>query len=311
MIDLDDFLASMNTFAIGGTVVAASPISHGDGTLGTTTTVRRMRVVQPDGSVQDVPIVSGNGVRGRLRRVSGEMLWREASRPRLSAAQHAQLLRDPQSQSEHLLTSGEFRTIYQGGSLTKAQKRMASTQVTRIRELLPHMSLFGWSGGGRIVEGRSKVSALIPLCDETAHILDATVAGSFWERLDVMEFSRMEDTIRSTRANQIAVGLGENLDDDTDQMRFATQVIAAGTPMAWAIKAEDATSLEAAWVRVLLTRWALDDATVGGRSAAGLGKLKLDGLTGDWRASQDDADMIGDHFSSNKDEIQEAITWLG
>lgn len=276
------------TWSLSGTVRAVSPISHGDGHLGTTTMVRTIRVVQPGGSVASVPAVSGNAVRGRLRRISADMAWRHAGMPDLTPAQ--------------------FRVLYQGGSLTKSQKRLPSEQVAHIRRVNPHLALFGWSGGGRIVEGRSKIREMIPLCDETSHILNVTDPGSFWDRLDVMEFSRMEDTTRSHRQDRIADPAAV-VDDDSDQMRYAVQVIAAGTRLAWGFGLEDPTAAEVAWTRLLLTLWAAEGATVGGRSAAGLGRLALDDM-GEWMATGDDMDVIAGHAAAHGSDMKETLSWL-
>ena len=280
--------ATPRTWSLSGTVRAVSPISHGDGHLGTTTLIRTVKVVQPDGSVANVPAVSGNAVRGRLRRISADMAWRHAGRPGLTPAQ--------------------VRVLYQGGSLTKSQKRMPSEQVAVIRRVCPHLALFGWSGGGRIVEGRSKVREMIPLCEETAHILPTTEPGSFWDRLDVMEFSRMEDTVRSIRQDRIG-DAAEVVDDDSDQMRYAVQVIAAGTRLAWGVGVEDPSPAEVAWLRMLLSLWAGEGATVGGRSAAGFGRLALDDM-GEWMASALDMDVLARHAAEHEAGAAEALSWL-
>lgn len=276
------------TWSLSGSVLATAPIIHGDGVLGTTTTIRTVRVVQPDGTTADVPAVSGNAVRGRLRRISADLAWEHAGKP--------------------LLTPAAFRTLYQGGNLTKNQKRIPSETVTAIRSAVPHLSLFGWAGGGRIIEGRSSVAGMVPLCDETAHILDDTMPGSFWERLDVMEHSRMEDTIRSTRQDRLDPTF-EVAAEDSTQMRFGVQVIAAGTRLAWAFSVFDPTPAEIAHARLTLTLWAADGATVGGRAAAGFGRLRLDRM-GEWVAGGDDLDVLASHHKANTGSIAKAFQCL-
>ncbi|MCZ4590637.1 hypothetical protein O4328_44720 [Rhodococcus opacus] len=51
-----------------------SPISHRGELIGTTAICRRMKVLQPDGSVELVPVISGNSFRGVLRRIGEELL---------------------------------------------------------------------------------------------------------------------------------------------------------------------------------------------------------------------------------------------
>lgn len=265
-----------------GTVTAVTPIQHGDGVLGTTTLVRTIRVVQPDGSTVAVPAVAGNAVRGRLRRVSADVLHTALGHPTLTAAQ--------------------FRTLYQGGELSKRHTRVSSDDVAATREAIPHLALWGWAGGGRLVEGRLRVQHMIPLCDETAHILPDTVPGSMWDRLDVIEMSRMEDTIRSPRQRHVS---GDPDDGDTSQMRFGVQVIAAGTTLAWGIGIDDPSPVEEAWLRVVLAAW---DTTVGGRASAGMGRLDLAGMRIPAPGDTDDK-LIADRLDGV--DLGRVLAWLG
>ena len=63
-------------------IYALSSISHKDDSTSTTTALfRREEVIQPDGTGELVPIISGNSFRGTLRRI-GEELLRERARLR-------------------------------------------------------------------------------------------------------------------------------------------------------------------------------------------------------------------------------------
>lgn len=57
-----------------GTLTATSSIAHGGQTRGITTLLRREMIRQPDGVLAQVPIISGNALRGRLRRIGEELL---------------------------------------------------------------------------------------------------------------------------------------------------------------------------------------------------------------------------------------------
>lgn len=295
---------------LAGTVTALSPIQHGDGTMGTTNMVRTMRVVQPDGTTARVPLVSGNGVRGRLRRVSADLLWRQLGMP--------------------LLSSEVFAMIHSGGALTKMSSRINAAKVRQIRDTIPHLSVWGWAGGTRILEGRLRVANMLLACAETAHLTDID-GPSMWDQLDVVSFSRLEERPRShASTDQIASARPANVDDngeidmlaaladlavepaddaphDTQQMRFSTQVIAAGAAMHWSIALHRPSELEAAWLRCVLTDWVADGATVGGRSSAGMGRLRLD-FAG-WQATDDDVAMVAAHHAEHAERIVEMLTW--
>ena len=57
----------MRNLAFEGHVTALSSISHIGETRGVTAELRREKVLLPTGDVEEVPIISGNGLRGPLR----------------------------------------------------------------------------------------------------------------------------------------------------------------------------------------------------------------------------------------------------
>lgn len=61
----------MKTIEFAGVMTALSSISHGGGqSFGINAKLRREKFVQPDGSVEEVPVLSGNGLRGLLRELN-------------------------------------------------------------------------------------------------------------------------------------------------------------------------------------------------------------------------------------------------
>ena len=278
-----------------GMVTAVSPISHGDGTLGTTTLFRRGKVVQPGGVPERVPLVSGNGVRGVLRRMSSDTT--------------RVLLGNP------MWEMPTFQAMTSGGSLTKTSSPLKSGDIQRIRDLVPHLSLFGFAAGGRIVSGRTRVAEMIPVCVETAHILPPALAGhphlevSAEDLLENREFSRLDETGGSTRMGQISGG-AVAADDSTNQMRFGAQLVAAGTVFSWGLDGDALTPVERAHLVAALNLWAEHGCVVGGRSAAGLGRLQveLDGWSSSSRGEV--PALLAEHYTSHSDEISEVLGWL-
>jgi len=57
----------MKTYIFNGAVTALSSISHIGENRGITSLLRREKIVAGDGTVEEVPIFSGNGIRGMLR----------------------------------------------------------------------------------------------------------------------------------------------------------------------------------------------------------------------------------------------------
>ena len=65
------------TLTWSGTLTAVSSIAHGGENRGTITLLRREVMVTSEGLLLHVPVISGNTLRGRLRRI-GEELLRDA-----------------------------------------------------------------------------------------------------------------------------------------------------------------------------------------------------------------------------------------
>jgi len=297
----------MPSYRSEGVATLLSSVSHGGEHAGTVQMLRRERVVQPDGSVTEVPVISGNALRGILRDHSAGLLWRALGEPELPLP--------------------VFHVLWSGGALAKAGAGhvITSQQLAELRRLVPHVSLFGAAGGGRIIEGKLLVGKLTPVCAETAHIMPpGALAGgerSIWEMLQVEEFSRRDDAKRPALTAAIAGGgVLESGDGKPDgpaqQMRYGIETIAAGTRLHWWIGLRDVTGLEAETFRAALASWAADGAHLGGRSATGHGRLAI---SSDSWVSAAPALTAGSalpagpegHAAEHRDRILEALGWLG
>lgn len=304
-------------------VTALSSISHGQGVAGTVQEFRREKIVQPDGTVAEVPVVSGNGVRGVLRDISARITHRLLGEPDLPLA--------------------VFDVLWSGGALMKAGSGsvLGSRQLRDLRALVPHVDLFGAAGGGRIIEGRLAVGKLVPLVAETAHVTpDAGPRPSMWDVMQVEEFSRQDDAKRPQLSGIIAGALptaGEqgSLLGDVDptpdlvrgdgpaqQMRYGAETIAAGTRFAWWLRLDPwTTPLVEAQLRAALNEWVSTGAHVGGRSATGHGRLAFE-LTG-WARSDPQLtggdgelapawhDQLTAHYRDHAADALDALSWLG
>jgi hypothetical protein len=57
----------MKTYVFEGVVTALTSISHIGDSHGVNAKLRREKFVQPDGTVEEIPVISGNSLRGILR----------------------------------------------------------------------------------------------------------------------------------------------------------------------------------------------------------------------------------------------------
>lgn len=306
---------------IEGAVTAISSIAHGSHTAGTTQIMRRERFVTPDGSVEDVPVISGNAVRGILRDHSAHVFWRALGRPELPMPL--------------------FHALWSGGSLAKAGSGnvLSSTQLARLRSLVPHISLFGAAGGGRIIEGKLLIGKMVPIVTETAHVVPSELLSgkelSVWEHIQIEEFSRMDDAKRASLAPAIMsatpkhgteqgallapeVEPDEKRQGPAQQMRYGVETLISGTRLHWWMQLQGVTDLEVDMFRAALDSWIATGAHLGGRAATGHGRLamQLDAWASTAPAITsgsplpEDQDLLVKHVETNREQVLEALSWL-
>lgn len=144
----------------------------------------------------DVPRISGNSWRGVWRDVGASVLVR-------------QLFPDG---APHL-TPSAFYFLFSGGSLTKKTDQVATASavtllqgttqrldvgaIRALGELLPSVALFGGAIGQTILPGKLQVGDLVPLCQETRHVVREALRDrcqtSVWDLRDIQQFSRKDD----------------------------------------------------------------------------------------------------------------------
>lgn len=235
------------TLQWSGIATATSSIVHGGETLGTITYLRRERVYQPDGTIEQVPIISGNAVRGMLRDTAADLWWEDADRPKL--------------------TSGLFHALWSGGTLTKTSGTpLTGSRLMEVKQLCPVVSIFGAAAGGRIINGNLQVGKLVPLCTETIHLLPERFHNSAYP--SVWELTQIEN--ESRHPNQPPNPADETTPITT--MRYGYETFLPGTQffteftLVWPTE-KDVTFFENALHKFI------QNAKVGGNLRTGHGKL--------------------------------------
>jgi CRISPR type IV-associated protein Csf2 len=267
-----------------GTWTLASSLLHGgEESLGTTRLFRTEGVIV-DGRRVPIPVVSGNAIRGMWRRACALAFLDE-----YLAAGGAPL---SLSAFYYLTSGGALKKGSSTGTLRLGEERA-------LRDLIPHVGMFGGAGMGRIQQGKLLVGPAVPICRETLPYLrrqwpaveDAPTAGlSIRELTEIQGYSRQDDGKQevwhrylSPEAQREAQGLLLRAEtDDTareagaaQQMRYEAQVLITGTVLFhwWGFRWPPAREELAGFAAGLL-RWA-EHPHVGGRSAAGHGTLLL------------------------------------
>jgi hypothetical protein len=188
-----------------GIYTAKSPISHGsDEDFGMEQRLRTLEMeVEQDGERfhEEIPVISGNGLRGQLR----DLLARDLL-DRLDIEVHDKLL----------------YALYAGGSLEKGTggRKIKRSLIEDVRENLPMLSLLGTALGSQTIEGKLNMGMLTPIASETKNYTGIEAEKSV--------FNYVDDTFY-TRSDDIEGYTDRDSDEQAQQMKFNIQVFTPGT----------------------------------------------------------------------------------
>jgi len=274
---------------IKGIFKALSPIHQGGNEkTGAEITLNRLSFFI-DGRNEEIPIVSGNGIRGAFRR-------------RL-ARDFLKLLNVDKLESKRL-----FYMFFAGGANYEVVSEKDAGTInlelrTKIRKLFPIVSLLGGNLGNQAFEGALKCGIARPICQElvNANMLPLdflkkngiTHFPSFREYLG-QEFFTRKDDLRDRKEDEAAV-----------QMLVTREVFVPGTLFfhKWVLRSNDPIIEACFWRGIKLF---IEDPRVGGGSSTNMGELEIY-----YENYQEDLDIEYLNFlDENKKDIIEKIQEL-
>lgn len=241
------------------TIKTLSPLSHGAFSEGCDTgnamLFRRLTVVAPSGRTVSVPAVSGNSLRGVMRRFLARELF-----TRLGLAGKADAL---------------YIAVANGGAIGKSLDSYIYPQkVAAVRELVPPLSAFGAALYSYLLPGAANVSFAVLKCAEAGtgslRIADLTEDLGFARHVDRTEVLTPEDI---------------------KPMPYTVETVASGAEFSCSVSfAAWATGLDIACVFHALN----GVSHLGGKSGSGFGQVELsqtfdDSAYAEWLESRDDA----------------------
>lgn len=265
-----------------GTLHAISSIAHDGERRGTVALLRRERLRTPEGSFVHVPVVSGNSVRGCLRRLACDLFVEALELEGELSVVAAQLLRGG------------------GGALHRSSRSpLSGERLARLRQLVPPVALFGGTAGARTLSGAVQVGKVVPHLAQTAHLIDpSTPAERLGSLPDVFgatqleTYTRVDDTAQVLQISTVplasdgSVDLAE-LELDTaagppvtsgggsGQMLFRVETFPAGTCFAAWTHLQRADEVTTSFMHEVVSVFDTEG-RLGGRRGIGHGRFRAD-----------------------------------
>jgi len=278
---------------IEGVLTALSPIFHGGNEkTGSTVLLNRLKFIV-DGKPTEVPIVTGNSVRGRLRRL--------LTRDFLENVEYAMDLTQKSYQKL-------YHTLFAGGVLTSVEEESESGVIDLnlkariVKNILP-LRLFGASYGNQMIEGRVLIGHLLPICKELREYTGIDSDISFYQ-LITHAFQTRRDELRVCKKR----GKDKDEDEETVQMIVEYECFAPGTKFYHEIiltTTPESELIDLSALHRAIELWK-QVPTIGGKSSIGFGKLRIEYK---WPKDVDDKPYL-EFIKKNKDEIQKALDEL-
>lgn len=268
---------------------AVRPVVHLRESIGNRGVIARRKIRLPDGQWANVPIVSGNQLRHKLREAATWCLLDALS----------------MTNSQELLEPAT-RLLFNGGELTKkgAGGGVNFESYRTLCEMIPSIALLGGCANGQINEGQGSVDYLLLVCDESWHLLPdwvrehyaTTGARTDSARAHIEELQNVRcDSVHSSQrvrrlltegeqvrlntkllAKSTAHDEGEETDDKekSKMLPYSTESIAMGSVFFWSVAFNTYDELQLDTLHTMISAF-LRNPNVGGKSGSGHGDLKV------------------------------------
>lgn len=255
----------MKTYILEGIVTALSSITHNGGERnGIVIQLRREKFVQPTGKAVEVPVISGNSVRGIFRDISAK-----------------EILQTPEGNLV-AVDAASFNFLFSGGSLeSTGGNDLKIDKIRQLRKDIPMVSVLGGSVGNVILPGKVNIGKLIPICKETAHLIPEKYHGegelrTVWEYCQEEMYTRKDDSkdenLREYMNEEARAGEGKK----KLQMMYHTETLAAGTRFFWRICLMDTTDKETGAFLHTMQKWTELSSQIGGNGRVGHGAVRVE-----------------------------------
>ena len=278
----------MRVYVVRGILTALSPVFHGGSEkTGSVVLLNRLKFIV-DGKPTDVPIISGNQIRGRLRRLlTADFLELAGYKMDLGQKSYQKL----------------YHTLFAGGVLEAVEEESESAVVDlnlkfRVVKYILPLRLFGCSYANQMIEGRVLVGHMLPVCRELRDYIGVDSDISFYQ-LIARAFQTRRDELRVARAED---------EEQAVQALVEYECFAPGTKFYHEIRLETSREEELLDLSTLYRAVELwkENPFIGGKSSVGFGKLKIEY---EWPKPVDSKPYM-EFVEKNKDEIVKVLDEL-
>jgi CRISPR/Cas system CSM-associated protein Csm3 (group 7 of RAMP superfamily) len=233
-----------------GILEAKTPIFHGGDEKTGSTPVLRTITIFNDGRFEVIPYISGNSIRGKLRRLAFLDLF-------------TRLGYEPNLKLHHIL--------YSGGVLESVEEDYGVIDLglrKTIRETLPLLALFGSSIGNQVLSGKLQVGHAFPICKEYASFLP--------EKLQFVE--QAKESVRLFTGDTFITRRAEiprqDKDEDAVQMKVDYECFIPGTLFYHFFALDYPNDVELSCFGHIMNLF-LQTPFLGGRSSQGDGEIRF------------------------------------
>jgi hypothetical protein len=271
--------------SVPGFITAISPIHSGsEESMGNEKTMRTLSFNLPTGP-EDVPVVSGNAIRGMLRRlIMGDLLERVGYKP-VDAKGQVRLYHS-------LFAGGVLEAVSEkdSGYIDLAMKR-------QIRGTLPPVSLLGTALRNQMMEGKLDVAYAVPRAKELAGFLreDATYPIT-------ATLGDLQKQTFNTRRDEMAQDAKQE-GGNSSQMLHTWWYIPPGTVFQHGFTLSNPSEIEAACLGHMIALWNVRP-RLGAKAGTGNAEVRLD------YRNVPDATPYLDFIEANKDDILKMLQTL-
>lgn len=295
------------TYRIEGYFRLKSPLSHIGETISNKSYLVQERILQRDGTLEEVFCYSGNAWRGQLRDLCAAYMLDNLGGQKLPV--------------------DAFHLLFSGGRIGGTQNTDIS-QARRIRAAVPMVALFGGGVGNQILQGKLRIGNCYPICREAIPVLPEVVHDQaecidYADCTGEKEHSRRDDAkIENIRAylaedNTLLLegGKGKKPEKDgpADQMRIGMELVNAGVTLATWVVIEDASEVELGAFVSGLHRFS-DHPQIGGKVGIGYGLVDLryslrgpDGNLRDFLSIRDGMSLLSTEAARAKDSYDQHL----